>query len=137
MLKRILLLQLVCVTCLAQQNLWQSISIANGLSQGMIYDMMQDRQGFMWIATKDGLNRYDGYNFKVFTRNPYKEYSISGNTCTALLEDSQGRIWVSTEKDGLNLFDPKTQRFYHASPPIATNESSFVITYIKEDLQGN
>ncbi|HEY1057001.1 MAG TPA: two-component regulator propeller domain-containing protein, partial [Emticicia sp.] len=64
-------------------------------------------------------------------------YSISGNTCTALLEDSQGRIWVSTEKDGLNLFDPRTQRFYHATPPIAANESIFIITFIKEDIAGN
>lgn len=134
---RIVILLFLSIACTAQQNLWKPITIADGLSQGMIYDMMQDRQGFMWVATKDGLNRYDGYNFKVFTHNPYKDYTISGNTCTALLEDSQGRIWVSTEKDGLNVFDPATQKFYHASPPVTTNESSFIIIFLKEDIQGN
>lgn len=134
---RIVILLFLSITGVAQQNLWKPITIADGLSQGMVYDMMQDRQGFMWVATKDGLNRYDGYNFKVFTHNPYKEYSISGNTCTALLEDSEGRIWISTEKDGLNLFDPHTQRFYHASPPVANNEGSFIINFIKEDMKGN
>lgn len=134
---RIIILLCLSIACAAQQNLWKSVTIADGLSQGMIYDIMQDRQGFMWIATKDGLNRYDGYNFKVFTHNPYKEYTISGNTCTALLEDSQGRIWVSTEKDGLNVFDPATQKFYHARSPVTTNESSFIIIFIKEDIHGN
>ncbi|WP_337040568.1 hybrid sensor histidine kinase/response regulator transcription factor [Emticicia sp. 17c] len=137
MVKRILLLQLLCITCLAQQNLWHTIGIADGLSQSMVYDLMLDHEGFMWVATKDGLNRYDGYNFKVFTNNPYQEYSISGNTCTSILEDSKGRIWVSTEKDGLNLFDSRSQRFYHANPPLSSQESSFIITYIKEDIKGN
>lgn len=99
----------------AQETAWQSISIADGLSQGMIYDLMQDREGFLWIATKDGLNRYDGYNFKVFTHDPYNENSISGNTCTSLLQDSQGRIWIGTKKDGLNLYDPRSGKFYHAN----------------------
>lgn len=106
---------LYSIVSFAQETAWQSISIADGLSQGMIYDLMQDREGFLWIATKDGLNRYDGYNFKVFTHDPYNENSISGNTCTSLLQDSQGRIWIGTEKDGLNLYDPQRGKFYHAN----------------------
>lgn len=106
---------LYSIVSFAQETAWQSISISDGLSQGMIYDLMQDREGFLWIATKDGLNRYDGYNFKVFTHDPYNENSISGNTCTSLLQDSQGRIWIGTEKDGLNLYDPQSGKFYHAN----------------------
>ena len=79
----------------------------------MVNDILQDQEGFLWIATKDGLNRYDGYNFKVFTNDPYNKHSISGNNCSTLLEDKQGRIWIGTEKDGLNFFDKKSQRFYH------------------------
>jgi signal transduction histidine kinase/AraC-like DNA-binding protein/ligand-binding sensor domain-containing protein len=90
---------------------WQPIGITEGLSQGMVYDLVHDQQGFLWAATKDGLNRYDGYNFKVFTHDPYNPLSISGNTCTALLEDGDW-LWVGTEKDGLNLFEKRTQRFF-------------------------
>jgi ligand-binding sensor domain-containing protein len=50
---------------------WQELTISDGLSQGMIFDLAQDKQGFIWVATKDGLNRYDGHNFTVFTHEPH------------------------------------------------------------------
>ncbi|MFN8354777.1 MAG: response regulator [Spirosomataceae bacterium] len=103
---------LLCFPWLAKSQNWQPVGLAEGLSQGMVYDLVQDQQGFLWIATKDGLNRYDGYNFKVFTNDPYNPFSISGNTCTALLYDSKGRLWIGTEKDGLNLYNPVNQQFY-------------------------
>lgn len=122
----------------AQNTAWQALTIADGLSQGMIYDFLQDRMGFMWIATKDGLNRYDGYNFKIFTNDPYDPYSISGNTCTVLLEDTQGRLWIGTEKDGLNLYDPLSQRFYRAEVSDQQNNTgNYSIIDLKEDQQGN
>ena len=122
----------------AQNTAWQALTIADGLSQGMVYDFLQDRTGFMWIATKDGLNRYDGYNFKVFTNDPYNPHSISGNTCTVLLEDSRGRLWIGTEKDGLNLFDPHSQRFYRAEVNDQQNNTgNYSILALKEDSKGN
>lgn len=121
----------------AQNTAWQALTIADGLSQGMVYDFLQDRTGFMWIATKDGLNRYDGYNFKVFTNDPYNPYSISGNTCTVLLEDTRGRLWIGTEKDGLNLYDPLGQRFYRAEVNDQQNNTgNYSIIDLKEDQQG-
>ena len=124
--------------CFAQDDSWQSLTISDGLSQGMVNDMMQDREGFMWFATKDGLNRYDGYNFKVFTRDPYNPHSISGNFCKTLLEDSKGRIWIGTEKDGLNLYNPKTQRFSHIliSDKGLKDAENYAIDYLKEDKNG-
>lgn len=115
------------------------MSIAEGLSQGMVYDLMQDKEGFIWAATKDGLNRYDGYNFKVYTNDPYNPFSISGNTCTSLLQDTKGRIWIGTEKDGLNLFDSRTQKFYHAqiADRNQQNAGNYSIINIKEDTRGN
>lgn len=133
------LFQFIASICLGQQGPWQPITISDGLSQGMVYDLLEDKEGFLWFATKDGLNRYDGYNFKVFTHDPYNETSISGNTCTALFQDSKGRIWIGTEKDGLNLFDPETQRFYHAaiSDKDQADAGNYGILFIKEDLDGN
>ncbi len=140
-MKRLLLLFYLLLSdeSYAQSSPWQSISIADGLSQGMVYDLMQDKEGFIWAATKDGLNRYDGYNFKVYTHDPYNPYSISGNTCTALLQDTKGRIWIGTEKDGLNLFDTRTQKFYHAriADKNQTNAGNYSILNIKEDTSGN
>jgi signal transduction histidine kinase/DNA-binding response OmpR family regulator/ligand-binding sensor domain-containing protein len=92
------------------QYRYESLTTSDGLSQGYIYDILQDRDGFMWFATKDGLNRYDGYTFKTYTYESSDPYSISNNTIYQLLEDSQGRIWVATD-NGLNIYDRKQDHF--------------------------
>jgi signal transduction histidine kinase/DNA-binding response OmpR family regulator len=94
-----------------KEKAYESISIAQGLSQGMVYDILQDKEGFIWVGTKDGLNRYDGYNFKVFTNDPSNTRSLSSNSINKLFEDSKGRIWVGTENDGLNIYDKKSGEF--------------------------
>jgi signal transduction histidine kinase/DNA-binding response OmpR family regulator/ligand-binding sensor domain-containing protein len=91
---------------------YETISISQGLSQGMVFATLQDRDGFIWIATKNGLNRYDGYSFKTFTNDPYNSNSLSGNTVTALFEDSKGRIWAGTENAGLNVYSKKSSTFF-------------------------
>ncbi len=91
---------------------YEAISTADGLSQGMIFDMLQDKEGFIWVATKSGLNRYDGYSFKVFYNDPYNINSLSSNSIVKLFEDSEGRLWVGTEDAGLNVYDKKNGRFY-------------------------
>ena len=95
-----------------KEKAYESISIAQGLSQGMILDMLQDEDGFIWVATGGGLNRYDGYTFKVFTNDPYNKNSLSSNNIVKLLEDSKGRIWVGTQNAGVNIYDKKTGVFY-------------------------
>lgn len=94
-----------------KENAYESISIAQGLSQGMVYDILQDKEGFIWVGTKDGLNRYDGYTFKVFTNDRSNNKSLSSNSINKLFEDSKGRIWVGTENEGLNVYDKKTGNF--------------------------
>ncbi|MET0638142.1 MAG: ATP-binding protein [Chitinophagaceae bacterium] len=91
---------------------FEAISTAQGLSQGMVFDILQDQEGFIWVATKNGLNRYDGYNFKVFSNDPYNPGSLSSNTIVKIYEDTKGRIWVGTEDAGLNIYDKKTGKFY-------------------------
>ncbi len=93
------------------EKTYESISIAQGLSQGMVYDILQDKEGFIWVGTKDGLNRYDGYSFKVFTNDPSDNRSLSSNSINKLFEDSRGRIWVGTENEGLNIYDKKSGGF--------------------------
>ncbi|MFD2572639.1 ATP-binding protein [Spirosoma soli] len=118
---------------------WKELTISDGLSQGMIYDLKQDQNGFVWVATKDGLNRYDGHNFTVFTHDPYNEYSLSDNACSALLIDSRGRLWVGTLNQGLNLYDAQTQRFYHIdiSDRQSTNAGNYEVRLLAEDPEGN
>lgn len=91
---------------------YEMITTAQGLSQGLINDMLQDREGFLWIATKGGLDRYDGYTFKTFTTDPQDTSSISSNTLSNLFEDSKGRIWIGTYDAGVNVYDKKSGRFF-------------------------
>ncbi|MBX3257525.1 MAG: response regulator [Chitinophagaceae bacterium] len=91
---------------------YETMSTAQGLSQGLINDMLQDKEGFIWIATKGGLNRYDGYSFKIFTTDPQDSSSISSNSLSDLLEDSKGRLWISTYDGGVNVYNKKTGRFF-------------------------
>ncbi|GAB2839409.1 hybrid sensor histidine kinase/response regulator transcription factor [Ferruginibacter profundus] len=91
---------------------YETISTAQGLSQGMIFDILQDKEGFIWVATKNGLNRYDGYSFKVFSNDPYNVHSLSSNTLVKLSEDSKGRLWIGTEDAGINVYDKKSGFFF-------------------------
>ena len=78
----------------------------DGLSQGYVVDILQDRRGFMWFATRDGLNRYDGYTFVVYKHDPNDPGSLSSNFLQDLMEDDHGNLWVATNT-GVNRFDPR------------------------------
>jgi PAS domain S-box-containing protein len=81
----------------------------HGLSQNNVVDILQDRRGFMWFATGDGLNRYDGNGFTIYKNNPTDPRSISDNFVRDLHEDAQGYLWVAAYP-GVNKFDPTTER---------------------------
>lgn len=123
----------------AQSPLLERITIEHGLSQGMIFDIVQTKDGFLWIATKDGLNRYDGYNFKIFSNDPFDPYSLSENTVTALFEDSRGLLWAGTESKGINVYHPRTGRFHHFELNFGRNAqgAEFQITQIAEAQDGS
>lgn len=86
------------------------ISIKEGLSYDIVTSIIQDREGFIWIGTEDGLNRYDGYNFKIFKSDPSNSGSISDDWITRIFQDSKGNIWVGTS-NGLNRYIPLTSSF--------------------------
>src|ERR1700758_736459 len=83
----------------------------DGLSQGYVTAILQDRRGFMWFATRDGLNRYDGNTFVVYKNNPNDPTSLSSNFIQALMEDDHGDLWIATLTGGINRFDPTTEHF--------------------------
>jgi len=94
------------------QNLsFKHFTTNDGLSNNKINDIIQDRSGFIWLATDDGLNRFDGYNFKVYRHIPKDSTSLSGNSVWRLFEDEEGIIWIGTKSGELNRYDPRTDKF--------------------------
>jgi signal transduction histidine kinase/ligand-binding sensor domain-containing protein/DNA-binding response OmpR family regulator len=100
---------------------FEHISTEDGLSNNRVYSILQDRKGFMWFATLDGLSCYDGYSFTVFRNNAEDSNSIHNNRIILLYEDSKGNIWMGTEKNGVEMYDPVYNRFTQYAPSISDN----------------
>lgn len=115
---------------------FQSITINNGLSQGFISSITQDRHGLMWFATSDGLNRYDGYNFTVYHHDADDRYSIGSDDLTCVFEDSRKRLWIGTRNNGLDYFDRENNRFYHIRDSAHSGLISNSVSFISEDAEG-
>lgn len=111
------------------------ITTDDGLPQGLVWSIIQDRDGFLWVATKDGLVRHDGYDFKVFRHDPLDLRSIAANHITALFEDSHGFIWVGFEDKGLDRYNPETGNFTHVELGEEINEVSSILS-IREHPNG-
>ena len=103
---------------LVLENLkFKHLSVEAGLSHSTVNCILQDRKGFMWFGTDDGLNKYDGYSFTTYKHNPDDPFSISHNRIWFLFEDSSETLWIGTYGGGLNRFDRDTGKFtrYDAS----------------------
>jgi signal transduction histidine kinase/ligand-binding sensor domain-containing protein/HPt (histidine-containing phosphotransfer) domain-containing protein len=81
-----------------------------GLSQASVQALLKDNQGYLWVGTADGLNKFDGYNFEIFKNNSQLKNSLSNSNILSLFEDNQNKIWIGTQ-GGLNLFNKKTNNF--------------------------
>jgi ligand-binding sensor domain-containing protein/two-component sensor histidine kinase len=120
---------------------FRNLNTGNGLSHNKVNCILQDRRGFLWIGTDDGLNRYDGHRFQTYRHNADSS-SVSGNIVTDLLEDKNGVLWISTADGGLTRYDyrlsPQKQfkQFKHS----ASDSSSIpgnIINALVEDKNGN
>jgi ligand-binding sensor domain-containing protein len=107
------IIQIIFVSILTAENpdfQFESITTEDGLSNNNVSCILRDSHGFMWFGTSDGLNRWDGYTFKIFTHRAKDTGSISNNYITAIHEDTCGCLWIGTG-DGLNRFDPRSEQF--------------------------
>ncbi|WP_158995681.1 hybrid sensor histidine kinase/response regulator transcription factor [Mucilaginibacter sp. L196] len=114
---------------------FEQISIDDGLSQSTVRCIFQDRKGFMWFGTKDGLNRYDGYKFTIYRKNPLNENSLASNDIKSIVDDKEGNLWIATWDGGLNCYDPKADKFTRYLKKNGTNSiaSNFLESLCRDD----
>jgi signal transduction histidine kinase/ligand-binding sensor domain-containing protein len=93
------------------QPQFDTISDSDSIPEGIITALAQDRAGFIWIGTQNGLLRYDGYRFRSFNNDPANPGSLPGDYIVALCASRDGKLWISTASDGVALFDPATEQF--------------------------
>jgi signal transduction histidine kinase/ligand-binding sensor domain-containing protein len=144
MKKLLLLLSFVFSVLLRAQQpplYFEKITVENGLSHNKINCIIQDKRGFIWLGTDDGLNRYDGKQFVHFRKRPNDTTSISGNIITELFEDKEGKIWIATADGGLSRYDfrlaPDQQfRQFRHLPGNPASIPNNVITSLLEDRLG-
>lgn len=113
---------------------FESYSLRRGLSQSIVECILLDRRGFLWLGTEDGLNRFDGYDFRVFRHSTDDPESLSYSEVKTVIEDRSGALWVGTF-GGLNRFDPDSERcrrFLHRPGDPATLADDFVRALVED-----
>ncbi len=86
------------------------LTVRNGLPQGFVKSLIQDQRGFIWLATRDGLCRYDGIHFRIYTHDPQQAKSLSFSSIYEIKDDKRGKLWVRTENNNIDCFDPVTEQ---------------------------
>jgi signal transduction histidine kinase/ligand-binding sensor domain-containing protein/CheY-like chemotaxis protein/AraC-like DNA-binding protein len=95
----------------AQSIIFNHLTTNNGLSNNYVSDIIQDDTGFLWFATDDGLNRFDGYEFKVYRNTQDNKNSISDNTILSFSKDKKGNLWIGTKNGNINCYNPFLDKF--------------------------
>lgn len=118
---------------------FRHLSLLEGLSQSTVNCVIQDRAGFIWIGTQDGLNRYDGYSFRIYKHIKGDKNSLPDNYVQSLYLDENGHLWVGTYGGGISDFDPITGRFtnYSNDPDDPRSLSNDVVMTISDDGNGS
>ncbi len=114
------------------------ITVDDGLPQGMVRAILQDRTGYLWFATKDGLARSDGYGYAVFRHDVRDSTSICANHISSLYESRSGDLWIGSEGGAVDRYDPRTGAFTHVlRPDPLTPGLNSSIRQFAEDRKGN
>lgn len=92
---------------------FKRLALDQGLSQEAVISIYQDNSGYMWFGTQEGLNRYDGYHFKVYSHNDRVPNSLSNDWVLSITEDKHGQLWVGTSGGGISVLDKNMQGFKH------------------------
>lgn len=122
------------------QLYFDHLTINEGLSHNTVYCILQDRYGYIWIGTNNGLNKYDGYALNVY-RSKHSENSLPGfmgTRISCLFEDKEGNLWAGTQKKGLNFKAQSSDQFINLQSDSAFSAiNNFEISSIFEDKAGN
>ncbi|HKZ36610.1 MAG TPA: two-component regulator propeller domain-containing protein [Chryseolinea sp.] len=132
------LLLLVSVLAFAQDIKFNHITTNHGLANGNVRTILQDYQGFFWIGTEDGLQRYDGYSLIEYHHDPEVPSSISSNFIFCLYEDSKKNLWIGNLDGGLCWFNRKKNNFhcFKNDPDDPTSLQSNLVRSISETSDG-
>ena len=130
MTRAFFLLFFLMTTCLPSypQGTSTLLSVNDGLSQGMVFNILESSDGFLWIATKDGLNRYDGYRFEVFAPDAFDPFSVGASEIRTLFEDPRGWLWLCYN-GGIDFFFPETGRSCHLPLPADRKFDGYVNSF--------
>jgi signal transduction histidine kinase/ligand-binding sensor domain-containing protein/DNA-binding response OmpR family regulator len=118
-----------------QELKFKHFSPEQGLSSSNVTAIAQTKDGYLWVGTTDGLNRFDGYNFKVYQNDPQDSSSLADNNITTLFVDSHDNLWIGTKNNGLSRYISARDNFKNY-PYIAHDNhqiSSYYITKLIED----
>ncbi len=135
----ILGLVFLCPFCFSQRDIkFNNITVEDGLSYSLVFEILKDDYGFMWFGTTDGLNKYDGHTFTIYQNIPGDTTSLSDNSVWALFEDSKGNLWVGTDGGGLSLYNRETDSFQHFKndPNNSSSLAYNTVNDIVEDKDG-
>jgi signal transduction histidine kinase/ligand-binding sensor domain-containing protein/ActR/RegA family two-component response regulator len=134
------LLYLLLLTLLSDQasaqfsrQMFGKLNIEGGLSQSVVQAIVQDKYGFMWFGTNDGLNKFDGYSFKVFRKND----GLSDGAIKCLLTVNDTLLWIGTRYSGIDILDLKTNKICKHINTANSNLNSNTISFMQNDPKGN
>jgi signal transduction histidine kinase/streptogramin lyase/ActR/RegA family two-component response regulator len=123
---------------MAATPMFRHFGVGDGLPSSIVYKLAEDRDGFVWIGTHDGLARYDGVSFRVWRTIPGDTASIAGNEVSALYVDRSNRVWAGGEGSGLNVLDETRTRFrrYRHDPADPASLAADDVWAVTQDVDG-
>ncbi|MCW0481608.1 hybrid sensor histidine kinase/response regulator transcription factor [Gaoshiqia sediminis] len=132
----IVLVLLVCLVSAQKRFSFEHLTVEDGLANNSVRTMFQDREGYLWFGTLNGLSRFDGQQFKTFEFRPDDTTSISSNKIREIYQDGLGYIWLMTYEDQAHRFDPATETFINFPSVLGKDVAESTIHFMYESSPG-